>query len=71
MRETSDLDRSNLLARLHAALESVETTRNIVAEIRQKEPLTHPRAELAGVVELVGRARELLRTVLVDEAEAA
>jgi hypothetical protein len=68
MRDVSELDRSDLLARLHAALESVETTRDLVTEIRQAEPLAHPRPELAGVVELVGRARELLRTVIVDEA---
>jgi hypothetical protein len=68
MRDVNELDRSDLLARLHAALESVETTRNLVAEIRLAEPLRHPRPELAGVVELVGRARELLRSVIVDEA---
>jgi hypothetical protein len=68
MRDVSELDRSDLLARLHAALESVETTRSLVSEIRAAEPLRHPRPELAGVVELVGRARELLRTVILDEA---
>jgi hypothetical protein len=59
---------SLVLARLHAALDSVETTHRLVAEIQRGETLTDARADLAGVSELVDRARALLRGVIAGEA---
>jgi hypothetical protein len=62
--------RSMTLARLHAALDSVETTRGLVAEIRDGETFTSERPELRGIVDHVVRAAELLRSIIVGERAA-
>jgi hypothetical protein len=59
------------LARLHAALDSVETTRALVAEIREEESFTSERPELRGASDLVERAAELLRTMLLGDRALA
>lgn len=50
------------LARLHAALDSVQETETLLAQIR--ETALHSRRRLARATELVGEARELLRSLL-------
>jgi len=62
---------SMTLARLYAALDSVETTRGLVAEIRDEQTFTSERPELRGIVEHVARAAELLRSIIVGERVAA
>ena len=50
------------LARLHAALDSVQETAALLAQIR--ETATIPQYGLARVSELMGEAREVLRALL-------
>lgn len=50
------------LARLHAALDSVQETATLLAQIR--ETATLPQHGLAKASELVGEAREALRALL-------
>lgn len=64
-------DHRQLLARLYAAADSVETTRNLVSEIRQADALADERPEVRGLVELVGRARQLLASLIAVEREPA
>ncbi len=52
------------LARLHAALDSVELSNTMIGEIRQGESFRSERAELRTAAELVARARELLRRLI-------
>jgi hypothetical protein len=62
-------DHSELLARLYAAADSVETTRTLVAEIRQADALADARPEVRGLVELVGRASQLLQSLIAVERQ--
>ncbi|HEX4460577.1 MAG TPA: hypothetical protein VIA18_21510 [Polyangia bacterium] len=62
-------DHRQLLARLYAAADSVETTRDLVSEIRQADGLADARPEVRGLVELVGRARELLQSLIAVERD--
>jgi hypothetical protein len=50
------------LARLHAALDSVHETASLLAQIRETASL--PPHGLARATELVGEAREVLRSLL-------
>ena len=50
------------LARLHAALDSVQETAKLLAQIRETAPL--PPHGLVRATALVGEARELLRGLL-------
>lgn len=50
------------LARLHAALDSVQETAALLAQIRDTAPLPHH--GLTRVTELMGEAREVLRALL-------
>jgi hypothetical protein len=62
-------DHSQLLARLYAAADSVETTRTLVAEIRAADALADARPEVRGLVELVGRASQLLQSLIAVERQ--
>ena len=64
-------DHRQLLARLYAAADSVETTRSLVSEIRQADGLADERPEVRSLVELVGRARELLQSLIAVERDPA
>ena len=65
MRE--EQNHQQLMARLYAAADSVETTRSLVNDIRQGEGLAYERPELRGLFELVGRASDLLQTLITVE----
>jgi hypothetical protein len=69
MRETTSFEpgSSEVLARLFAALDSVESTGELIGQIRQGESLRSQRGDLRGVAELLGEARELLRSLIVAE----
>ncbi len=58
---------SERLARLFAALDSVEATRDLIGQIRQAESFLTERSELATIAERVGEAREMLRSLIVAE----
>jgi hypothetical protein len=62
-------DHRQLLARLYAAADSVETTRKLVSDIRQADALADERPEVRGLVELVGRAGQLLESLIAVERE--
>ena len=61
------LDHRQLLARLYAAADSVATTRDLVSEIRDADSSADERPEVRGLVELVGRAEQLLQTLIAVE----
>jgi hypothetical protein len=58
---------SQTLARLFAALDSVEATKDLIGQIRQVESFRVGSSDLRGVDELVGEARERLRSLIVAE----
>ncbi len=57
---------STTLARLHAALDSVVETQQLIADVR-RTPGVHP-AAVERLTELVGETRELLRHLLRQPA---
>jgi hypothetical protein len=58
---------TQMMARLFAALDSVEATRDLIGQIRQAESFRSERSDLRGIDELVGEARERLRSLIVAE----
>jgi hypothetical protein len=55
-------------ARLHAALESLDATDDLIREVREVETFQAQRSELRNAAELVIEARELLQGLLLDAA---
>jgi hypothetical protein len=51
-------------ARLYAALDSLETTNELIGELRQGETFRAQRTELRSVADLVAEARSLVRVLL-------
>jgi hypothetical protein len=62
MERTAKLVDMMTLARLHAALDSVVETEQLIAMIQDTSGVPHP--GLGRVADLVGEARELLRRLL-------
>ncbi|MDB4969694.1 MAG: hypothetical protein JWN44_5383, partial [Myxococcales bacterium] len=58
---------SQTLARLFAALDSVEATRDLIGQIRQVESFRVEPSDLRGIDELVGEAHQRLRSLIVAE----
>jgi hypothetical protein len=52
------------LARLHAALDSLETSEELLREVRQVESFRAQRRELRGAAERIHEARALLRELM-------
>jgi hypothetical protein len=63
MERTAKLADMMTLARLHAALDSVVETEQLIAMI--KDTSMEPQPALGRVADLVGEARELLRRLLI------
>jgi hypothetical protein len=55
-------------ARLHAALESLDATDDLIREVREIESFEAQRSELRNAAERVVEARELLQGLLLDAA---
>ena len=58
---------SQKLARLLAALDSVEATESLIDQVRQGETFLSERREIRGVAERLSEVRDLLRNVIVSE----
>jgi hypothetical protein len=56
-------------ARLHAALESLETTGDLIREVREVESFRARRSELRSAADLVAEARALVQVLLRDGGE--
>jgi hypothetical protein len=69
MRASESLERMDplVLARLLGALESVETTRDLIGEVREVDAFGHERPELRRIADLVAAARDALYAVIFSE----
>jgi hypothetical protein len=69
MRQAANVDEfdSEILALLLGALDSVERTEDLIGQIRQTASFRSERREIRGAAELLGEARDLLRSVLLSE----
>jgi len=58
------MDANIELARLHAALDSLETSETLLREVRQVESFRAQRRELRGAAERIDEAQKMLRELI-------
>ena len=63
------MNANNELARLHAALESLENSEELLRQVRQVQSFRSQRSELRGAVERISEAHALLRELTFGAAQ--
>jgi hypothetical protein len=62
-----ELTDPHTMALLAAALDSIETTRELIGRIREVESLRRERRDLRGLADLIGETRDRLQSLLLTE----